>query len=112
MNGRPVRPIGRFALQPSGRAPGTSHLVADGQVTPIQVPGLAIRDQFETAAGYLLVTDQDCPLEETFHFLLLDQDLRIRAHCSLGPAFRSFPAIRCGHWKNWSGKMTGISWPS
>lgn len=71
-----ARRIGRFALLPSG---GVSQLLSDGQVTPIHVPGIAILDQFEISAGYLLVTDQDCPFEETFHFILLDRDLHVRA---------------------------------
>ena len=91
MNAGQVRRTGRFAFQPSGSTPATSRLVADGQVTSILVPGIAILDQFETAGDYLLVTDQDCPFEETFHFILLDADLRIRAHRSLGAGFSFVP---------------------
>lgn len=85
-----MRRIQRFALQP-GSTSGNSRLIADGQVTSVHVPGIALLDQFETSAGYLLVTDQDCPFEETFHFILLDQDLHIRAHRSLGAAFSFVP---------------------
>jgi hypothetical protein len=28
----------------------------------------------------MLVTDQDCPFEDTFHFIRPDRDLHIRAH--------------------------------
>jgi hypothetical protein len=84
MNRRLVKRIGRFMLQ-------SSRLVLDGQVTSIHVPGITILDQFETFAGYLLVTDQDCPFEETFHFILLDRDLHLRAHRSLGAAFSFVP---------------------
>jgi len=60
-------------------------------VTSVHVPGISLRDQFETPAGYLLVTDQDCPFEETFHFILLDRDARVRAHRSLGARFSFVP---------------------
>ena len=83
-----ARRIGRFALLPSG---GVSRLVSDGQATSVHVPGIALLDQFETSAGYLLVTDQDCPFEETFHFILLDRDLHIRARRSLGATFSFVP---------------------
>ncbi|MCS0629687.1 hypothetical protein NX786_10120 [Telluria mixta] len=63
-------------------------------MTSVHVPGIAILDQFETSAGYLLVTDQDCPFEETFHFVLLDHDLHIRAHRSLGAAFSFVPGTQ------------------
>ncbi|KGF82628.1 hypothetical protein IA69_04925 [Massilia sp. JS1662] len=66
-------------------------MIADGQVTSIHVPGITILDQFETSAGYLLVTDHNCPFEETFHFILLDRNLHIRAHRSLGAAFSFVP---------------------
>jgi hypothetical protein len=80
--------IGRFALLPSG---GVSQLVTDGQVTSTHVPGIALLDQFETSACYQLVTDQDCPFEETFHFILLDRDLHVCARRSLGAAFSFVP---------------------
>jgi hypothetical protein len=60
-------------------------------VTSAHVPGIAILDQFETTAGYLLVTDQDCPFEETFHFILLDRDLHVRSNRSLGASFSFVP---------------------
>ena len=86
-----MRRIQRFALLEPESTSGNSRLVADGQMTSIHVPGIAILDQFETSVGYLLVTDHDCPFEETFHFLLLDRNLRIRAHRSLGAGFSFVP---------------------
>jgi hypothetical protein len=59
--------------------------------TSVHVPGMAILDQFATATGYLLVTDEDCPFEETFHFILLDENLHVRAHRSLGARFSFVP---------------------
>lgn len=86
-----MRPIQRFTLLASGSTSGTSRLVSDGQVTSAQVPGTEILEQFEISAGYLLVADQDCPFEETFHFILLDRDLHVRARRSLGARFSFVP---------------------
>lgn len=74
---------------PSG---GTSRLVSEGQVTSVHVPGIALLAQFDTSTGYLLVTDHDCPFEATFHFILLDRDLHVRARRSLGAGFSFVPA--------------------
>ena len=87
-----MRRVQRFALLPLGSTSGTSLLVSDGKVTSVHVPGIALLDQFETAAGFLLVTDQDCPFEETFHFILLDRDLHVRSQRSLGARFSFVPA--------------------
>jgi hypothetical protein len=65
---------------------------------------MAILDQFATATGYLLVTDEDCPFEETFHFILLDENLHVRAHRSLGARFsddRHFLAFLTGPAERW-----------
>lgn len=37
--------------------------------------GYELLCQFETAAGYLLVTDYDCPFEEAVNFVLVSNDL-------------------------------------
>jgi hypothetical protein len=72
-------------------------------VTAVHVPGIELLEQFETADGYLLVTDHDCPFEETFHFILLDRQLRIRARRSLGAGFSFVPGsqIRLLHKLEW-----------
>lgn len=85
----------RFTLLPPRGAPdkrtSDSRLISDGQVTSVHVPGVEILDQFETVDGYLLVTGHDCPFEETFHFILLDQRLRVRSRRSLGAGFSFVP---------------------
>jgi hypothetical protein len=86
-----MKRIRRFTLRPPGSTSGTSQLISDGRVTSIHVPGIAILHQFETSTGYLLVTDQDCPFEETFHFILLDRNLHVRSHRSLGARFAFVP---------------------
>ena len=90
-----MRRIERFTLlrpdDNSDPCTADSQLISDGQVTSVGVPGIEILHQFDTVAGYLLVTDHDCPFEETFHFILLDQHLRIRSRRSLGAGFSFVP---------------------
>jgi hypothetical protein len=80
-----MKRIERFSLQ------ADSLLVADGEPTSSRIPGIEILEQFEIIAGYLLVTDYDCPFEETFHFILLDHDLRTVSCRSLGARFSFVP---------------------
>jgi hypothetical protein len=91
-----MRQIERFSLlrpvDMSDTHPADSRLISNGQVTSVRVPGIEILHQFDTFAGYLLVTDHDCPFEETFHFILLDRHLRIRSRRSLGAGFSFVPA--------------------
>ena len=90
-----MRRIERFTLlRPediSNTRTADSQLILDGQITSARVPGIQILHQFDTFAGYLLVTDHDCPFEETFHFILLDRHLHIRSHRSLGAGFSFVP---------------------
>lgn len=90
-----MRRTQRFTLLPSKEYPDQqvpeSRLITDGQVTSVRVPGVEILEQFETLAGYLLVTDDDCPFEEIFHFILLDQQLRISACRNLGAGLSFVP---------------------
>jgi hypothetical protein len=90
-----MRRIERFTLLADTEHPDDwpleSLLIADGETTPTRVPGVEILEQFEIIAGYLLVTDYDCPFEETFHFILLDHNLRTVARRSLGARFSFVP---------------------
>jgi hypothetical protein len=90
-----MRRIERFTLLAHTGDPDTwpldSLLIADGEATSERLPGVEILEQFEIIAGYLLVTDYDCPFEETFHFILLDRDLRTVSRRSLGARFSFVP---------------------
>jgi len=90
-----MRRIERFTLLAhtgdSDAWPLDSPLLADGELTSERVPGVEIVEQFEIIAGYLLVTDYDCPFEETFHFILLDHQLRTVSRRSLGARFSFVP---------------------
>lgn len=90
-----MRRVERFTLQAptgdTGTQPLDSLLIADGKPTSVRIPGVDILEQFEIIAGYLLVTDHDCPFEETFHFVLLDHRLHIMSQRSLGATFSFVP---------------------
>lgn len=60
-----------------------SRLWVDGTPTRVKVPGYNLIGQCELAAGQLLVTDLDCPFDETTFFLLLSPRWRVRSCTSL-----------------------------
>lgn len=90
-----MRRVERFSLRALADAPDAvpldSLLIADGEATSSRVPGVEILEQFEIIAGYLLVTDYDCPFEETFYFVLLDHEFRTVSCRSLGARFSFVP---------------------
>jgi hypothetical protein len=93
--------------------PLESWLLADGEISGTRLPGVEILEQFEIVAGYLPVTDYDCPFEETFHFIVLDHELRTVSQRSLGArAFHSCLTVASIYCKTCVGKTTGISWSS
>lgn len=96
-----MRRVERFTLPVPAGDPATwpldAPLIADGKVTAVRIPGVEILEQFEIIAGYLLVTDHDCPFEETFHFILLDHRLQVRSRRSLGAMFSFVPGGSAQH---------------
>jgi hypothetical protein len=104
-----MRRVERFTLLAHAGDPAPlpldSLLIADGEATSSRVPGVEILEQFEIIAGYLLVTDYDCPFEETFYFVLLDHDFRTVSCRSLGARFSFVPDGRIHllqelHWED------------
>ena len=89
-----MKPIGRFALErhagPYESWPLRSRLLLDGAPTPVTLPGYVILHQFETAAGFLIVTDYDCPFEEATTFALLATDLRVLSIRTFSSMYGSF----------------------
>jgi hypothetical protein len=89
-----MKPIARFALERHDGAyehrPLQSRLIADGKPTEVRLPGYDLLHQFEISSGYLLITDYDCPFEESTHFVLLGKDLRLLSSRSLGAPYASF----------------------
>lgn len=86
--------VARFSLArhqgPYQNWPLRTRLHADGKPTEVCVPGYDLLYQFETPAGYLLVTDYDCPFEEATSFILLRRDLRLVSYRTLSVPYASF----------------------
>lgn len=87
-------PTTRFALEthtgPYDKWPLKSRLIVDGMLTELRIPGYSLLHQFEIADGYLLMTDYDCPFEEATVFILLDRQLQMLTHRSIGAPYGSF----------------------
>jgi hypothetical protein len=87
-------PITRFALEqhqgPYETWPSTSLLYVDGVASGLKLPGYQLRYQFEVADGFLLVTDFDCPYEETTCFILLSRQMKVLARRRIGAMYNSF----------------------
>lgn len=70
----------RFALwqpeAPDDPNPEASPLIIDGHRSALVISGRTLLRQYETASGYLLVTDFDCPFEEAVCFSLISKDLQ------------------------------------
>lgn len=89
-----MKPISRFALEqhdgPYESWPSRSRLIDAGTLTQIRVLGYNLLHQFELTAGFLLITDYDCPFEEATTFALLAADLHILGTRTLGAPYASF----------------------
>ncbi|MBI1831315.1 MAG: hypothetical protein HYR84_07695 [Planctomycetes bacterium] len=76
---KPINPITRLALEkhdgPYETCPLYSRLYFDGSITQLYLPGYVLLHQFATPHGFILVTDHDCPLEETTNFALISTEL-------------------------------------
>lgn len=89
-----MTPTARFSLEthdgPYEDWPLRSRVLADGAPTTTKLSGYNLLHQFAVTSGYLLITDFDCPFEETTVFTLLDPALQILAKKSLGVPYGSF----------------------
>lgn len=92
--------IGMFSLERHAGAydtwPAQSRLYCDGIATATRLPGYVIEAQYAGTHGVLLVLSQDCPFEESSHFVLLDEALQVRASHALTVPYQSFLLHR--HW--------------
>lgn len=87
--------ITRFSLEkhrgPYEKWPQATRLVADGAALDIAIPGYNLLRQFETEAGYLLVTDFDCLYEEAISFTLIDKACtRILSSRQIGAPYQTY----------------------
>ena len=89
-----MKPTTQFLLEtpdvPYEQRPSHSQLFVDGKPTSLRLPGYSLLYQFDTQAGFLLVTDYDCPYEEITNFILLSHDLRVVSRRSLGATSFTF----------------------
>ena len=80
--------VDRFRVTPLGPDTLRSRLIGpEGPV--MEVEGQLIEMQFSTPEGYLVVTSDGNPYEETVHFYLLDRDGQFRDGISLGRMYHS-----------------------
>jgi hypothetical protein len=87
--------IDRFTLEkhdgPYETWPLRSRLLLDGKATNLSLPGYVLLSQFETADGYVLITDYDCPFEEITNFALVGKHpLRLLSCRWLGWMYETF----------------------
>jgi hypothetical protein len=84
----------RFSLERHDGAyetwPVRSRLLVDGQAGAVRVPGHSLLHQYALPAGYLLVTDFDCPYEEATSFVLLDRKSRLLCCRTLSIPYGSY----------------------
>ena len=89
-----MTPIARFTLErhdgPYESWPLRTRVFKNGAATATKIPGFQLLHQFETAQGYLLITDDDCPFEEATHFVLLAHTLRVLSSSTLAVPYASF----------------------
>ena len=76
--------------------PRQTRLFFNGVDTGSSIPGYIIEAQYRCDAGYLLITSQDCPFEESNDFLLLSADFRVLAQEMLGVPYYSY--LLHNHW--------------
>ena len=73
-----------------------SRLYANGVDTQKRVPGYVIEAQYKCEEGYLVITSQDCPFEESNDFLLLDHVFETVAKSGIGIPYSPF--LVSDHW--------------
>lgn len=76
--------------------PRRTRLFFDGVYTGAKIPGFIIEAQYECDDGYLLITSQDCPFEESNDFILLSPSFHSIAHKDLGVPYDSY--LLHAHW--------------
>ena len=76
--------------------PRLTRLYANGEDTQKKLPGFIIEAQYKCEEGYLVITSQDCPFEESNDFLLLNHAFEIVAKNGIGVPYSSF--LINNHW--------------
>ncbi|RBP48021.1 hypothetical protein DES53_101821 [Roseimicrobium gellanilyticum] len=71
-----------------------SQLLRNGQPVALHLEGTVLRHQFETAYGYLFITDYDCVFEEVVHISLCSLEFQLLSSRTLGWPTCSFNLCR------------------
>jgi hypothetical protein len=99
--------ISSFSLEkhegPYESWPRLTRLFFDGQATGTSVPGYVIEAQYRCPEGYLLITSQDCPFEESSDFILLSPRFEVVAQRFLGEMYGSY--LLHAHWPRAEGSL-------
>lgn len=89
-----MTPALRFALEPDVQQHRLrSRLLVDRTPAATWLPGRRLVRQFITVAGHLLITDFDCPCDETTSIILLDERFRAVSWRSMGTLFSLLPVV-------------------
>lgn len=83
-----------FSLRTPANGPDysalNSSLLYKGQETGVDVQGIVLDHQFSLSDGYVLVTSWDCPFEEGYEVSLLNREMKLVSHKSIGPIYSSY----------------------
>lgn len=89
-----MKAVDIFSLEkhsgPYEKWPLRSRVLVNGKPTFARIPGYTLLHQFEIDGGYLLITDCDCPFEETTSFILLSKSNRVLSFQMLFEPYGSF----------------------
>ncbi|MPV71574.1 hypothetical protein GD429_38755 [Burkholderia sp. BE17] len=101
----------RFSLETHSGAydswPTRSCLIVDGTRSNLPVAGYIVQRQYETAAGYLLITNFDCPFEEAVSFVLIARDLsRVLAERTIAVTYSSVHLVDVAWIDEWHFSVT------
>jgi len=88
-----MKAITEFSLEiptvPREDWPLKLRLLRRGRPTSLALPGRELLHQFGDEAGFLFITDYDCPFEESIEFILCDAELVCRGRCTAGAPYCS-----------------------
>jgi len=91
-----MQPLHRFALEkhsgPYETWPARTRVIVDGDAHPtLAIPGYELLRQYETALGFVLITEYDCPFEEAVSITLVARDLsRVISTGTIGAPYATF----------------------
>lgn len=82
-----LSPISRFRLEPFAGERPQAHLWDENEKTDTVVAGRVLDAQYGWSGGFLLLTTDDNPYEESLHIILLDDRMRRIDQVDLGQSY-------------------------